>query len=132
MTVLQILTVAMGLLIIALRGPLIFAPVATRGFYLRLIATPRRVRAMAGVLAPLGLVLVAGARSGEDLAAIVMAVLGWMLLAGGAFLVLFPALYQQIAEAVLEALDKPGALRAIGVLGVAVGVFLVSLGLPAG
>ena len=69
MTVLQIIIVTVGLLIIALRGPLIFAPLATRGFYLQLIATPGRVRGMASFLTLLGLVMVAGARGGEDLAA---------------------------------------------------------------
>ena len=132
MTVLQIIIVTVGLLIIALRGPLIFAPLATRGFYLQLIATPGRVRGMASFLALLGLVMVAGARGGEDLAASVLAILGWMILAGGAFLMLFPALYREIAETALEALNNPTALRAVGVLGTGLGVMLVYLGLPAG
>lgn len=132
MTVLQIVTVVVGLLIIAVRGPLIFAPAATRGVYLQLLATPTRVRGLASFLGLLGLVMVAAARGGHDVAAVVITVLGWIMLGGGVFLMVLPGLYREIAETMLEAVNHPTALRAIGVLGVGIGVILVLLGLPGG
>jgi hypothetical protein len=62
MNELSLVYVAVGVLVIVVRGPLIFAPAATIDFYRRLLATDARVRVMGVVVGAVGLALIAEGR----------------------------------------------------------------------
>jgi uncharacterized protein YjeT (DUF2065 family) len=113
-----------GILVIVVRGPLIFAPAATIGFYRQLLSTDTRVRVVGVVGAGLGLALVFSAQNASALA-----VLGWVLVTGSLLLLGFPASYRSIADNVLDFAEGDRVLRrVVGAIGVTIGVVLVYLG----
>lgn len=125
-----IASVLLGCLIIALRGGLLVAPSATAELYLRAVETLMRVRVMGALFAVLGVGCVRASEAGAGVMATVIGLVGWLLVFGGAFLVIFPAPYRRLAQVLMEALDVL-ALRAIGALGVVIGVLFVYFGLAA-
>ena len=131
MDLLSVVCIALGALAIVSRGPLLLAPEATVRVYRRLIASGARVRVgglVAGLLAA-GILVGASRRGGSG--ATVASVLGWLLGALALLPLLAPASYQRIAFDLLSVLD-PGALRALGAMGVGLGIVLIGLGLANG
>ncbi len=74
---LSILCILIGILIIAVRAPMIFAPSATLRFFDRLISTDTGIRGIGLIIAPLALALIVLARGGEAAAGVLHA-LGWI------------------------------------------------------
>ena len=130
MNALAIVSIILGFLIIATRGPLIFAPQGTLRVYLRVIKSPAQIRALACVLALMGLAALRGAAGSEGTLSTAIEVIGVWLLAGSVFLLLLPAIYQRFARSILDALDST-ALRALGLVGVGVGALFVYFGAAA-
>ena len=128
MSALAIASIAFGILIIATRAPLVFAPVATLGAYRGLLASDSRVRILGGFAIVLGLALALSARGVEGVAAGILGGLGWILVVMSALLpIAFPRFYRELAASLLDAIED--AAPALGALGVAFGILFVYLGL---
>lgn len=130
MTPVAIASIFIGVLMIATRAPLIFAPEATAAFYLRMVDTRGRVRAVGACVAILGVVLLLLAAGEPGGLAGVMTVIGGLMLFGAGFLLFVPGVYQQLAEAVLTGIGEVG-LRALGLLAVGIGGLFVYFGATA-
>ena len=128
---LAIVCFVIGIVIIAFRGPLIFAPQRTLRFYESVIATDARARLLGAILAAMGVAILV---SGSGTAVFPFRVLGgfgWLLTVAGALVLLFPPTYRRIGYSVLEFTKRsvgPIVLRAIGVIAVAIGVAFIYLG----
>ncbi len=123
---LAVFCIAIGLLIILGRGPLIFVPERTMELYRRLLSTDPMVRAVGLCVGALGAGLALLAKGdGETVA------LGLVLAAVGLMLIVFPGPYRRLATSVLDfARDSihSTVIRAVGLLAVGIGAFLVHLG----
>ena len=101
----------LGALIIATRGPLIFAPAATLAFYRRLLGSLAGIRAVGVAVTGVGMALVAtsdGAGGGERF----MATLGWVIASVAIlFLIIAPNLFRSLAEYALDLFDYACAHR---------------------
>ena len=127
---LSILCILVGALLIAARGPLIFAPRATLRFYGRLLSTDGRVRGVGLGLAPLAVALLVLTGSEGTLAGILHA-LGWLFAAGALWLLAVPASYRSLAHGVLDFFEHsvdPAIARIIGLVAVTIGVTLIYAG----
>jgi hypothetical protein len=123
-------SIALGTLIIVIRGPMVVAPKGTLEVYRQLIQTPARIRILGVFVALLGLAMIAAAWGIDQTAAQVVLVFGWFLSLVSLFLLLlFPTLYRGLAAFFLDALEDTSAIRAVGVIGVAFGVFFLYLGI---
>jgi drug/metabolite transporter (DMT)-like permease len=128
-----LVAIALGVLVIALRGPLIFAPEATTHFYRMLLATHTRVRSVGVVIGALGVALIVTFQEPQGALPWVLAGLGWLLAAGAVFLLTLPSLYKRLADSVFDAVEDgrtvdPALVRGAGVLSVIVGALLIYWG----
>ena len=124
-----LLSIIVGIIIIALRGPFIFAPKTAMEFSSKkLTSTNNRIRLLGLlVLAFSILLIIIGLKSGIYLEKVIV-VFGFIIGIFSIFLfLLFPGNYKQIID-VISNFDSL-ALRAIGVLGTAVGVFFIIQGI---
>ncbi len=118
---------AFAVLIIATRGPLVFAPTTTLAVYRRCIATPGRIRALGAVAAVFAAALILtgqAAREAHGDLALGVEGLGWVSAATAAWLAIHPLGYQRLVESILDAISDPAVLRIIGLIGIAVGLAL--------
>jgi hypothetical protein len=124
------LSVLIGALIIATRGPLIFVPAATLRFYDKLIATHGRIRALAVVIAPLALALIA-LPLGEGRMAEMLRIVGWLFAAAVLWLVAAPGSYRTVARGFLEVFESAdeAIVRILGVLAVMIGLAFINAGI---
>ncbi len=127
----SILCVFLGLLLIAGRGPVIFAPRATLRFFDRLISTDAGIRGIGAVLAPLAVALIV-IPLGEGAVAGILHALGWLWAAGTLLLLAAPDSYRRIARGVLgyfESSVGEAIARVLGLVAVAIGIGLIYYGL---
>jgi hypothetical protein len=130
MNSLAIVSIVLGSVIIIARGPMVVAPKGTLAVFRQLIQSPARIRILGVFVALLGLAMVATARGIDQSAAQVILVFGWFLSLVSIFLLLlFPSLYRGLASFFLEVFEETAAFRAVGVIGVAFGVFFLYLGI---
>ena len=128
MSELAIVSVVVGTLIVATRGPLVVAPVATLGAYRWLLASDSRVRVLGVCGMVLGLALALSARGVEGTAAGFLEGFGWVMVVGVLLLLMvFPRFYRELAASVFDAIED--AAPALGALGVAFGILFIYLGL---
>jgi len=125
--------IVVGVLVIAARGPLIFAPQATTHFYRQLLATYTRVRIAGVVIGVAGFALIRVFPEPHGVVSWILAGLGWLLLVGAVFLLTVPSLYKRLADGVFDAVEDgrtvdPALVRGIGVLSVIVGALLIYWG----
>ena len=128
---LSILCILIGLMIIALRAPMIFAPEATLHFFDRLISTDSRLRGVGLMVAPLGWALIHFAHAGEGWAAGILSALGWVLAVAAISLLATPGAYRRLATGVLAYFESSvdmAVVRIIGVVAVAIGLALIYAG----
>ena len=124
-------SVAVGVLIILGRGPLIFAPAAAMRFYRTLIATPAPLRAIGVVIGAVGLLVAGAAWGGESGVERFMLGVGVLFALVAVLVLVAPAPYKRLAQAVLSFTDEnvdTTIVRGIGVLGVAIGALFIYLG----
>lgn len=125
------LCVLIGTLIIAGRGPMIFAPRATLRFFNGLLSTNARIRGIGVVLAPLAVATIA-LPLGEGEVAGILRVLGWLWAAASLWLLVAPSSYRKFAGGVLgyfESSVDEEVIRLLGVVAVAIGVALIYFGI---
>ncbi|MCP4007334.1 MAG: hypothetical protein GY725_24390 [bacterium] len=126
--------IVLGILIIASRAPLVFAPQATLLFYRQMVATNGRVRALGVVVAGLGLAMLISGRNSDAGAELALFWFGvFMSAVAGGLLLILPGAYRTMAAGVLDFMGDPesadlAVTRVAGVFGVAVGGFFVYLG----
>jgi len=128
---LSILCVLIGILIIATRGPMLFAPSATLRFFQRLISSDARIRGIGVLIAPLAVALIA-LPLGEGVAAGILRALGWIWAAATLWLIAAPNSYRRLARGVLtyfESSADEAVVRIIGLVAVAIGGAMVYFGI---
>jgi hypothetical protein len=127
---LALVSVVAGALIIAVRGPSVLAPAAAVSAYRWVLETQARIRSLGVVVAALGGVMIVSAHGSDQGAAWVISIVGWLWGLGALLLMLvFTSLYREVAGGILDAIDDPAVVRALGVLGTLFGAFLVYLGI---
>jgi hypothetical protein len=130
MSQLALVSVVAGAVIIAVRGPFILAPTASSAAGRWMITSRAKIRVAGVIFAALGLLMILSAQGSAQGAAWVIAIVGWLWLLAAVFLLLiFTSFYQKIALGIMDALDDPAVLRALGAIGVLFGAFLVYLGI---
>ena len=123
--------VLIGALIIAGRGPMVFAPMATLRFANTLLSTDARIRGIAVVLTPLAVALIA-LPLGEGKVAGILRFFGWLWAAAALWLLAAPGSDRRFAGGVVSYFESSvdeAVVRMIGVVAVAIGVALIYFGL---
>ncbi len=126
-----IVSIALGVVAVCSRGALLVAPAATLRWFEVAIGTNGRIRAMGAVALTLGAGMVWAGASADSGLATILSVVGWPIVGISTLaLVLFPAVYRTIGEAVLPS-DKDADLtgwRILGLAGVIIGGLLIYFG----
>ncbi len=128
---LSILCVLIGTLIVATRGPLIFAPTATLQFFKRLLSTNARIRLIATVGAPMAVALITLPLGPGNVAGI-LRVFGWIWASATLWLLAAPDSYRRVSGGILDFIESSVAeaiIRMIGVVAVAIGIALIYFGI---
>ena len=128
---LSILCVLIGTLVIASRGPLIFAPSATLRFFNKLLATNARIRGIAAANAPLAAALIT-LPLGEGEMAGLLRFLGWLSTAATLWLLAAPDSYRRFAEGVLDFFESSideAIVRMMGGVASAIGIACIYFGI---
>ena len=116
------------------RGPLLVAPKATLRWFKGVIATNGRIRFLGIATLLLGILMAMAGASEHGGLALLISVIGWALVGMSTLtLLLFPAAYRSIAEALLPS-DEDEELtgwRFLGLVGVIIGGLLVYFGVLA-
>ena len=131
MSDLSLVCIAVGVLVIVARGPLIFAPAGTLRFYRKLMSTNPRVRVLGLVVGAAGLALIMYVGDARG-AARILYYLGWLLaLVALVFMLVIPSLYRRMATGVLDFVaDMDSSVpRVAGMLGVLIGILVIYIGL---
>jgi hypothetical protein len=130
MSHLALVSIALGTILIAARGPMLLAPAGTLGTYRSLIQSNARVRVLGVFGLLLGLAAIAAASGSEGTGAWVIWVWGWLALVVCAlFVVPLASAYRRVAEAFLGSLENSNLTRTLGAVNIAIGALLVYLGL---
>lgn len=130
MSGLGLVTVAIGVLVIATRGPFVFAPEATMRVFRRMIDSDMAVRGVGLFALALGAAVITLPAGVPGPAAQLLRVLGWFWLVAGGVFAVFPVVYQGMAEAVFGMMQ--GNERVLGVVGVVFGAGFIALGFAIG
>jgi hypothetical protein len=129
---LAVVSIALGILIVVARGPMVVAPQATLGAYRRVLETDARVRMLGVGLASLGLGLIVFARGSDAGAARFLFVFGWLLAAIAVlFGLILTSFFRRIASSFVNFLDDSidsAILRITGVIALGVATFFIYLG----
>ncbi len=129
-----IVSIVLGVLVVCGQGFQVVAPVATLGWFQRLISSDGRMRTAGAFLVAIGAVMVWAGNSEDSGLAGVLLFLGLASVAGSTLLlVLFPGAYRALAGVFLPS-DSSGRLvgwRIHGLVGVIVGVLLIYFGVLA-
>jgi len=127
---LALVSIIWGAIIILTRGPIIFAPEASRNFFLNSIITSEtKIRIIGIFVVALGMVMIYVAQGYDQTAALFIKYLGWffVVVAGPIFLI-FTSIYKDILINIVENMDAL-ILRIIGIFGVGLGALFIYLGL---
>ena len=128
---LSVTCIAVGILIIAMRAPLIFAPRAALRFYDRAIfSTNARCRAVSVVTAIAAVTLLLLAFDNEPLAGFLY-VAGWIMAGGAVFILVRPSIFRGFWRSMFSFVEHsvPAPVVLVrGVLGVLAGVALIYVG----
>ena len=124
MSVVGWVTMLLGLLIVASRGPLLVWPARLLGWFQSVVRSEAKTRVLGVCVLGLGGLLIWAGDSETSALATALGVIGWAIVVVGALgLVLFPRVYMGIAEPVLPTDLNAGMFgwRIIGMLGVLLG-----------
>ena len=129
---LSIICIAVGILVIVSRGPLIFAPSATLRFYDRwLFSTNARCRAVGVVFATLAMALLFS-DFGEGVLTGLLHTCGWFMATVALLFLVLPNVlrrfFQTIFGYIEESVDD-GIVRIVGLLAVVFGLALIYAGI---
>lgn len=131
MNAVAVVSILLGLAIIVLRGPLIFAPKETKEFYLKMLASPMRIRIFGAFAALIGIVMVSALAGAEGLLAEILVFVGLMFVVTAVgFMVPFPGKLKTLVEKIFSMANDTLA-RIVGVIAVLIGVYLIYAGAAA-
>ena len=127
----SIICIAVGILVIVGRGPLIFAPSATLRFYDRwLLSTNARFRVFGVVFATLAMALLFS-DFGEGVLAGLLHTFGWFMATVALLFLVLPNVLRRFIQTIFgyieESVDN-GIVRIVGLLSVVFGLALIYLG----
>jgi hypothetical protein len=125
---LAIVSIVLGVLVLAGRGPLLVSPGATIEIYRKIIATEIRIRVAAICGALLGLWVVLSVSGSLGFGAWIYWVWGWLAVGVASLAMVFPSAYRAFAESVADWFDSSGFARPMGAITVALGALLLYLG----
>lgn len=126
-----VMSIVVGVVVVCSRAALLVAPAATLRWFEGVIATNGRIRVLGAVVLTLGVAMVWAGASEQSGLATVLSVVGWAIVGISTLaLVLFPAAYRAIAEAVLPPAAEADLIgwRFLGLLGVSIGGLLIYFG----
>jgi hypothetical protein len=124
-------SIVVGVVVVCGRGALLVAPAATLHWFEGLIATNSGTRALGAFVLTLGAAMIWAGASEHNGLATVLSVVGWVIVGISTLaLVLFPAVYRAIAEAILPSAADSDLIgwRFVGLLGVSIGGLLIYFG----
>ena len=128
---LSIICIAVGILVIVGRGPLIFAPSATLRFYDRwLFSTNARFRVVGVVIATLAMALLLS-DFGEGVPSGFLHAVGWFLGTAARFVLVLPNVLRRFVQTIFGYIEESvndGVVRIVGLLAVVVGLALIYVG----
>ncbi len=128
MNSLAAVSVLIGTIIIISRGALLLAPLAMGRIYKRLLATKTRIRFLGLFMGLVGSAAILAARGSDQVAALFMQAIGWIMAFGGFVVVMiFADFYKRLADTILEAMDEL-MLRMLGFFSICLGAFFIYLG----
>ena len=131
MNSLSIICIAVGILVIVSRGPLIFAPSATLRFYDRwLLSTNARFRALGVVFATLAMALLFS-DFGEEVLAGLLHTFGWFMATVALLFVMLPTVLRRFVQTIFGYIEESvddGIVRIPGLLAVVFGFALIYVG----
>ncbi len=131
MSAVGIASIVLGVLIFISRGWMVIAPASILRWTGRMIETDRKLR-VAGVicLLPSAALIWAGGTGNTTLALILTLMGWWILVVGTMLLILFPAMYRELAGAFVSIDDGEELLgwRMIGLFGMAIGYLFIIYG----
>ncbi len=125
-----VVTIALGVLMMCRRVPLLVAPETTLRWFKEMVASNGHLRTLGAFLGPLGAAMVWAGASGDSGLGTFLTVFGWGFLGASALLVLFPGVYRAMANPFLPS-DTSGSLflwRFRGLAGTLVGVLIIYFG----
>jgi hypothetical protein len=133
-SVIGITSIALGILIICLRAPLLVAPAATLRRVHLLIATNATIRILGGIVLIVGALMVWAGTTGYGTLATVLTIWGWAMIGVALVtLLLFPNLYRGLVRALIP--DPVGGSlpgwRLVGLIGAGVGLLMIYVGIRA-
>jgi len=127
-----VVSIVVGVVVVCSRAALLVAPAATLRWFEGVVATNGRTRALGAVALTLGASMTWTGASEHSGLATILSVAGWAVVGISTLaLLLFPAAYQAIAEAVLPSSDIDEDLigwRFLGLLGVIIGGLMIYYG----
>ncbi len=132
MSAVGIVTIALGVLMMCGRVPLLVAPEATLRWFKETIASNGRLRTLGAFPVTLGAAMVWAGVSEDSGLGTFLTVFGWGFLGASALLVLFPGVYRAIANPFMPS-DTSGLFlwRFAGLAGTVVGVLIIYFGVLA-
>jgi len=129
-----IVSIAVGVVVVCFRAPLLLAPAPTLRWFKSTIASDARIRGLGLLVLAIGAPMFWAGRSEDSFLATVLAMFGLMIVALGlVVLVLKPSLYRTIVTGMLPDGEEPNFLlwRSVGFGGVSIGVLLIYFGMQA-
>ena len=126
MSNLALVSVVVGLVIIAARAPLAVAPSASSRNIRWMIETDARIRVAGGFFGGIGLAMILAASSSDHDAAWAILLGGWAWVAAGLVLVGNPPFYRDLGQRLLQ---NSWRMRAMGTIGALFGSFVLYLGI---
>ena len=128
---LSVICVAVGILAIVRRGPLIFAPSATLRFYDRwLLSTDARFRVFGVVFATLAMALLFS-DFGEEVLAESLHTFGWFMATVAVLFLVLPNVFRRFIQTIFGHIEKSvdeRIIRIVGFVGVVFGLALIYVG----
>lgn len=130
MSNLALVSIILGAIIILTRGPITFAPEASRKFFLNSITTSKtRIRIIGIFTVALGMIMIHVAQDYDQTAALIIKYLGWFfVVVASPILLIFTSIYKDIIINIVENMDAL-ILRLIGIFSVGLGALFIYLGL---
>ena len=127
---LSIICIAVGILAIVQRGPLIFAPNATLRFYDRFVLSTARIRAAGVVIATLAMALLFS-DFGQGVLVGLLHIFGWLMTTVALLFLVLPNVLRRILQTIFDYIEKSvddWILRIVGFLAVVFGLALIYVG----
>ncbi len=130
MSSLSLVSIILGTIIILIRGPNIFAPEASRKFFIKLIFSSNiRIRITGIFAVALGMITINVAQGYDQIAALIIKYFGWFLVIGaGSITLIFTSIFKGIFLNIVENMGTL-SLRIIGIFGVGLGALFIYFGL---